>query len=82
MDHLQAQGHNAKKLNVLTDEITGPYNLVFADAVFHHFTTSDALIASTNIFNSLEEEGRFRSESKARLKRRLVRRENGHSSLF
>lgn len=59
VDHLQAQGHNAKKLNVLTDEITGPYNLVFADSVFHHFTISDALIASTNIFNSLDEEGRF-----------------------
>ena len=34
----QERGHEAKVLNVLTDELGGPYDLVFADAVLLHFS--------------------------------------------
>lgn len=35
---LQSQGHQASILNAITDDLNGPYDLVFADAVLLHFT--------------------------------------------
>jgi len=35
--HLQAQGHPARQLNILTDEPGGPYGMIYAFAVFQHF---------------------------------------------
>lgn len=35
--HLRNQGHAARQLNVLTDELGGPYGMIFAFAVFQHF---------------------------------------------
>lgn len=35
--HLQEQGHSAWQLNVLTDELAGPWGMVYAFAVFQHF---------------------------------------------
>jgi SAM-dependent methyltransferase len=36
---LGSQGEEAKLLNILTDEIDSKYDVIFADAVFLHFTT-------------------------------------------
>lgn len=36
VEHLRSQGHQARQLNVLTDEIAGPYGMIFAFAVFQH----------------------------------------------
>ena len=37
VEMIQADGYQADQLNALTDEFGGPYDLVFADAVFLHF---------------------------------------------
>ncbi len=34
----QSEGHEARILNAITDEILGPYDLILANAVFLHFT--------------------------------------------
>jgi SAM-dependent methyltransferase len=38
VDMIRADGYEADQLNALTDDFGGPYDLVFADAVFLHFT--------------------------------------------
>lgn len=38
VDLLRSQGHDATVLDVLTDDLGGPYAAVLADAVFLHFT--------------------------------------------
>lgn len=38
IDMLRADGHDATRLNALTDDLGGPYAAVLADAVFLHFT--------------------------------------------
>lgn len=35
--HLKTQGHPARQLNVLTDDIPGPCGMIYAFAVFQHF---------------------------------------------
>jgi SAM-dependent methyltransferase len=37
VEMMRADGQQADRLNALTDEFGGPYDLVFADAVFLHF---------------------------------------------
>lgn len=38
LEMIRADGHPVGHLNALTDDFGGPYDLVFADAVFLHFT--------------------------------------------
>ncbi|MEV6414716.1 class I SAM-dependent methyltransferase [Kribbella sp. NPDC051718] len=38
VEMIRADGHDAEHLNALSDDFGGPYDLVFADAVFLHFT--------------------------------------------
>jgi SAM-dependent methyltransferase len=45
VDQLRAQGHDVWLLDVLADDLGGPYDLVFANAVFPHFTDDDARLA-------------------------------------
>jgi SAM-dependent methyltransferase len=56
---LRNQGHAVKQPNVLTDEITGSYDLVIADAVFHHLTRAETATASRNVLGALGRGGRF-----------------------
>jgi SAM-dependent methyltransferase len=37
VQNLQDQGHEARLLNVLTDDLGGPYGMIYAFAVFQHF---------------------------------------------
>lgn len=46
---LRARGHEAMQLNVLTDEIDGSYDLIFADAVFEHFTRDQLAYALSKL---------------------------------
>lgn len=41
VDYLQTQGFDARLLNVLTDELSGEYDLIFASAVFLHFNDEE-----------------------------------------
>jgi SAM-dependent methyltransferase len=56
---LQGQGHEARHLNVLTDAIEGPYDLVLADAVVHHLTKPETTTAARNVLGALGVVGRF-----------------------
>lgn len=56
---LRSQGHEATRLNVLTDQIEGPYDLIFADAVLHHLTYVETTTAVRNVFEGLKIGGRF-----------------------
>lgn len=55
--HLESQGYNARALNILTDEIDSGYNLIFADAVFLHFTDDELLLALKKVHNALNPMG-------------------------
>jgi predicted TPR repeat methyltransferase len=41
VERLQAAGFPARQLNVLQDDFGGPYDLIFANAVFLHFTPAE-----------------------------------------
>ena len=56
---LREQGHHARELNVLTDEIDGPYDLVFADAVLHHLNRPEVATTARSILGALSINGRF-----------------------
>lgn len=56
---LQSQGHQASILNAITDDLGGPYDLVFADAVLLHFTRDEARTVISKVFNALADNGRF-----------------------
>lgn len=56
---LQSQGHQASILNAITDDLSGPYDLVFADAVLLHFTRSETQAVIGKVFNALSDNGRF-----------------------
>ncbi len=59
VEHLRKQGHDAKLLNVLTDKITGSYDLILADGVMYHFTPQDIRIVMKNIREGLSPGGKF-----------------------
>lgn len=53
------QGKRAHVLNLLTDELSGAYNLVFANAVFLHFNKQEFQAALHKVYNALQAGGRF-----------------------
>lgn len=38
VENLRSEGHAARQLNVLTDDLGGPYSMIYAFAVFQHFS--------------------------------------------
>jgi SAM-dependent methyltransferase len=56
---LQQKGLNVMKLNVITDDLGGPYDLVLANAVLLHFTRADTRRVLQKVFRSLKDGGRF-----------------------
>lgn len=61
---LRSQGYTVRELDILTEEIEGSYNLVVANAVYHHFTKAEAITASKNILGALSIGGRFAVSSR------------------
>jgi SAM-dependent methyltransferase len=51
--YLEAQGHKARVLNVLTDDIGGPYGMIYAFAVFQHMTGQQLVTALRNCRDAL-----------------------------
>lgn len=51
------QGHNAYPMNVLTDELGGQWDLIFANCVFLHFTTEEFKGVLIKIFTALTANG-------------------------
>lgn len=56
---LQSQGHSARILNAISDELNGPYDLVFADAVLLHFNRDETQAVISKVFDALSDNGRF-----------------------
>lgn len=50
---LKSQGHEAEVLNAITDNLGGPYDMVFADAVLLHFTAEELTSVLSKIYKSL-----------------------------
>lgn len=53
VDLMISNGDPARQLNVLTDEIKDEYDVIFAEAVFLHFTTKELDLVLKKIFESL-----------------------------
>jgi SAM-dependent methyltransferase len=56
---LQEQGHEAKLLNAITDDLGSGYDLVFADAVLLHFTREETREVINKVYAALNDKGRF-----------------------
>lgn len=54
---LQKKRFKAKLINAITDELGGPYDLVFANVVFLHFTTQEFKTVLNKIAGSLKPNG-------------------------
>jgi SAM-dependent methyltransferase len=52
VEMMRADGFKADLLNALTDDYGGPYDLVFADAVFLHFTAEQLAHVLTRCFDA------------------------------
>jgi len=59
VDLLNQKGFNARKLNAITDDLGGPYDLVFANAVLLHFTRDEAKQVLRKVLNALNDHGTF-----------------------
>jgi cyclopropane fatty-acyl-phospholipid synthase-like methyltransferase len=57
VDHLNAMGEPAVPLNIIHESTDKSYDMVFANAVFPHFTNEDAQKALTNIRDCLNPDG-------------------------
>lgn len=53
VERLRRDGHDAKVLNALTDEYGGPYRMIFANAVFPHFSDEQMHQVTDKAFASL-----------------------------
>lgn len=54
---LRSKGHTADMLDALTDELGGPYRMVFANGVFPHFSDSEVRLVIDKSFDSLAPDG-------------------------
>jgi len=59
VDVVQQTDPTAHVLNILTDEISGTYDLIIANGVLLHFTADELELALAKIFNALEPNGTF-----------------------
>ncbi|HSE29201.1 MAG TPA: methyltransferase domain-containing protein [Candidatus Saccharimonadales bacterium] len=59
VDLLKTKGFNATSLNIITDDLDGPYDLIFAQAVLLHFTREEVKLVLEKVFKSLKPGGRF-----------------------
>lgn len=54
---LQQKGYNAHLLNAITDDLGGPWDMVFANCVFLHFTVEEFDLVLQKIARSLNNSG-------------------------
>ncbi len=64
LERLRAQEIPARPLNVVTDEVGGSYDMVFANAVFHHFPLSVVGAVLRKVRQALKDEGIFAFSTK------------------
>jgi predicted TPR repeat methyltransferase len=56
---LQDKGFNARKLDAVTDDIAGPYDLILASAVLLHFTREETAQVLHKVYEALSDGGLF-----------------------
>lgn len=59
LSELRSRGFPARKLNVLTDQIGGAYDLILANAVLLHFTCSEFSLVLKKLRSALADKGRL-----------------------
>ncbi|HSW77587.1 MAG TPA: methyltransferase domain-containing protein [Candidatus Chromulinivoraceae bacterium] len=59
VDLLNQKGFSARHLNAITDDLGGPYDLVFANAVLVHFTREETKQVLHKVLAALGEHGTF-----------------------
>ncbi|HVU59804.1 MAG TPA: methyltransferase domain-containing protein [Candidatus Saccharimonadales bacterium] len=59
VDLMRRQGHAADVLDAITDELGGPYAMVFANAVLLHFTPDETAHVIKKVYDSLQPGGVF-----------------------
>ena len=59
IDFLTDHGHQARELDVLTDDLGSDYDMVFANCVLLHFTREDTAMVMKKVFGALTPGGRF-----------------------
>lgn len=59
VDLLQQKGLAARRLNAITDDLDGPFDLVIANAVLLHFTREETGQVLRNVLQALGDNGRF-----------------------
>jgi SAM-dependent methyltransferase len=57
VSHMNTEGKHAVRLNILTDEITGQFDLIYANAVFLHFTPDELRLILSKIMTHLSPNG-------------------------
>ena len=55
--YMKGQNTDVRVLNILTDEIPKVYDMIFADAVFLHFTIDEFDVAVSKVYSALNECG-------------------------
>lgn len=59
VDHLKNNGHAVRLLNIITDAIDSGYDIIFADAVFLHFTEQELISVLNKTYQALKDGGRL-----------------------
>jgi hypothetical protein len=57
VDALRREGHDADQLNVLNDDLGGPWDAIFANAVFLHLERSDVARVLVKTFEATGDDG-------------------------
>jgi len=57
IEYLKSKGYDAQTLDILQDDINGEYDLIFANAVFLHFTPEEFATILSKIHSALKFDG-------------------------
>ncbi len=82
VEYQKKNGHNARILNVLSDEISNKYDMVLADAVWLHFTVEEAKLATRKVLEALTDNGIFAFSVKEGEGEELTDRKLNHTRYF
>ncbi len=82
VDYQKSKGHEAKILNVLTDDMDAGYDMILADAVWLHFTPEEARLAAKKVLNALNDDGFFALSIKEGDGTELTNRKLGQTRYF
>ena len=59
VEHLRGLGFDARLFNALSDSLSGPYDLILANAVMLHFTSAEFAQVAAKLCRALSPHGRF-----------------------